>query len=91
MYDMICLVNDKCFSDERVDTLSNRDDYVTFERELLERAEGVFLWLTLPIKDLLDGLGSSYSPSQLKAKLATIPDAVENVYRKLLDSIPLSD
>jgi hypothetical protein len=89
--DMIGLIRDKLFDDERSYTLRDQHGYTHFEKELVERAEGVFLWLTLAIKDLLDGLGSAYSVSQLRTRLATVPSAVEDIYAKLLDSISSSD
>lgn len=90
-YDMIGFIRDRLFGDERFDAFRNQDEYLSIQYELVQRAEGVFLWLELAIKDLLDGLGSAYSLPQLKAKLAAIPDAIENIYKKLLGSISSSD
>jgi hypothetical protein len=89
--DMLNLIRDKLFDDDRFDTIKDQEDLAEFGKDLVEKAEGVFLWLTLAIKDLLDGLGSSYSPSQLRAQLDTIPKAVESIYEKLINSIPRSD
>jgi hypothetical protein len=89
--DMNSFLRDELFDDERSEALRDQPDYERLEEDLVERAEGVFLWLTLAVKDILDGLGSAYSVSQLQMRLAAIPDAVENIYARLLDSIPSHD
>ena len=54
---------------------------------ILERAEGVFLWVSLAVRDLMRGLRNGDSPKQLEERLARLPDEIDKIYERMLDQI----
>jgi hypothetical protein len=79
-------------SDERfVRVRDNDDQYLKLVNKIVELADGVFLWVRLATSSLLTGLSNQYSISELEEKLKTIPAGINNLFRKMWDSIELSD
>ena len=54
---------------------------------ILWRAEGVFLWVTLAVKDQIRGLRNDDSVKQLKERLDSLPGEVEGIYARMLNQI----
>lgn len=54
---------------------------------ILERAAGVFLWVSLAVKDQLRGFRNGDNPRQLKERLDTLPDEIEKIYERMLSHI----
>ena len=54
---------------------------------ILERAEGVFLWASLAVRDLMRGLRNGDSPKQLEERLARLPDEIDEIYERMLNQI----
>ena len=61
--------------------------YAQLVDSLIEKADGVFLWVRLATDELLKGMGNRYSVSQLKEQLNQLPGDLEALLRKLLKSI----
>ncbi|KXT15336.1 hypothetical protein AC579_2831 [Pseudocercospora musae] len=57
-------------------------------RELADRAEGVFLWVTAVVTDLLDGFTYRDGPMKLMARLLKQPRELEDLFLGTLDRIP---
>ncbi|KAG8525713.1 uncharacterized protein KY384_000473 [Bacidia gigantensis] len=57
--------------------------------DILVRAQGVFLWVVLAVKDQLCGLKNGDSQRQLRARLADLPNEVEKIYQRMLNQIEL--
>jgi hypothetical protein len=55
--------------------------------EIRTRAQGVFLWVTLAIKDLGRGIGKRDSMLVLQKRLANYPSELHGFYQHILDSI----
>ena len=55
--------------------------------EITARADGVFLWVNLAVKDQIRGLENDDSSDQLKGRLETLPDEVEGIYARMLSRI----
>jgi hypothetical protein len=55
--------------------------------EIRNRARGVFLWVTLAIKDLRRGIGKRDSMFVLQKRLANYPSELHDFYQHILDSI----
>ena len=58
-----------------------------FTKRLLERANGVFLWVALAVKDQIHGLENGDNPEQLEERLEVLPDEVEGIYARMLGQI----
>ncbi|KAH8753622.1 hypothetical protein F5883DRAFT_574719 [Diaporthe sp. PMI_573] len=86
--DMYSFVSDQFRQDERYTAI---EDDIREELDLLsaivDRSDGVFLWVRLVTVELLRGMGDNCSIKQLKRRLESIPDGLENMFQRMLDSI----
>jgi hypothetical protein len=55
--------------------------------ELVEKAAGVFLWVVLVVKSLVNGLRNGDDISHLRRRLASLPSDLEDLYSHMLKSI----
>jgi len=62
-----------------------------FVKEISERAEGVFLWVRLVVRSLVDGIRHRYSSAMLKEKLDKTPRGLEPLFDQLFNDIDPSD
>ena len=53
----------------------------------MEKAQGVFLWVSLAVKDQIRGLKNEDGPEMLRKRLALLPSEVEGVYSRMLHQI----
>ncbi|KAH7010155.1 hypothetical protein EDB80DRAFT_610948 [Ilyonectria destructans] len=60
----------------------------TLLKEIVERAEGVFLWVDLVVRSLLSTLVDTPSLPHLQEKLAEIPGDIKGLYNNIWCSIP---
>ena len=56
-------------------------------RILIDRAEGVFLWLSIMIKDLIKASKCGDSINELRERLQTTPNTMYGLYRRILRSL----
>ncbi|CAH0053912.1 unnamed protein product [Clonostachys solani] len=56
-------------------------------REMVEKASGVFLWVVLACRSLLDGLAASDSPSELRKRIDELPEKLEDLFRDMLTRV----
>lgn len=54
--------------------------------EIVEKAQGVFLWVSLVVRSLLRGLTNADTISDLQRRLALLPTDLEKYFRFMLDS-----
>ncbi|KAH7395861.1 hypothetical protein BKA64DRAFT_71611 [Cadophora sp. MPI-SDFR-AT-0126] len=62
-----------------------------FVDNLIWKAEGVFLWVTLVVKSLLKGLSHRNDLETLEKRLDSMPPDLENLYSHMLSSIDSHD
>ncbi|PSN71817.1 hypothetical protein BS50DRAFT_569427 [Corynespora cassiicola Philippines] len=68
--------------------LSHRDEeYKEIATEILERAQGVFLWVFLVVRSLLEGLTNGDTVSLLQERLRRIPTDLREFFKYMLDSL----
>lgn len=60
--------------------------YHTFDT-MVYKAEGVFLWVELVVKDLIKGLKNDDTLEQLQERLEVMPSDIEDVYTHMLSKI----
>ena len=65
----------------------NEDEMNQVKKRIVDRAEGVFLWVSLAVKDQIRGLRNDDSPEQLQQRLARLPSEIEGVYARMLERI----
>lgn len=56
-------------------------------KELIEQAEGVFLWLKLMMKDLIQGSRNSDTIDELSRRLRRTPNTMYGLYRRILQDL----
>ena len=68
---------------------SLRDRQITSEIawEIVDRANGVFLWVSLAVKDQIEGIRNQDDVEMLDKRLQTLPTEIEDVYVHLLNRI----
>lgn len=80
------------FQDEKVlrilPTAAEASGWLEWAKDrILDRAEGVFLWVDLAVKDQIRGLTDGDSPQQLKESLECLPGKIEDIYARMLSQI----
>ena len=56
-------------------------------KNIVQRANGVFLWAELAVREMNRGLTNRDSPQQLKKRLYSLPDEIEELYGHMLECI----
>lgn len=74
---------------ERMKELARVDSDSTSRliEDIVERADGVFLWVKLVVKSLINGLRNYDNIMDLQKRLAKFPTDLEPLYRRMLDDI----
>lgn len=86
--DMYRFVSDQFREDERYTAIE--DDICQefdFFRAIVDRSDGVFLWVRLVTVELLSGMGDNCSIPQLIKRLDSIPIGLKMMFQKMMDSI----
>ena len=68
-------------------TSENGSEMNRLKEEIVDKAEGVFLWVKLAVKDQIRGLKNDDSPEQLRKRLLRLPSEVEGIYLQMLHGI----
>lgn len=64
-----------------------RGEFYVSTRDVVEKADGVFLWMRLVTEELLKGMGDRCSVSQLKKRLESIPVGLEGMFHLMWEQI----
>jgi len=67
--------------------LINVKDVTYFVNTIVWKAEGIFLWVDLVVKDVLRGLRNEDSIDQLKTRIRLMPSDLEELYAHMLSNI----
>jgi hypothetical protein len=83
--DIILYINDELASHERMTELRIRNPEQSDEliQEFVSKASGVFLWVKLVVKSLIDGFTNRDRISDLQKRLLLLPPDLENLYRHM--------
>lgn len=65
----------------------NPDHCERIMNQVTTKASGVFLWVVLVIKSLLDGLTNGDSLERLQRRIDEVPDTLEGLFSKMLDGM----
>lgn len=63
-------------------------DYSVLVEEVCKRAQGVFLWVYLAVRDLLAGLTNADTVGFLLKRLDSYPPELEDFFQHMIDTIP---
>lgn len=86
--DMYRFVSDQSREDERYTAIED-DIHQEFDflRAIVDRSDGIFLWVRLVTVELLSGIEDNCSIPQLIKRLDSIPVGLKNMFQKMMDSI----
>ncbi|KAI9711499.1 MAG: hypothetical protein M1820_002062 [Bogoriella megaspora] len=78
-----------CFSDydRFMEHQSQNSAYEAFVEHIVDEAKGVFLWVSLAVDSILQGLTNADRVEELEQRLARVPKTLEEFFRKMLDSV----
>lgn len=85
--DIFLLVYDTLRENEDVKSRSKPGEVASLGRMLVERAEGVFLWVRLALRMLEDGLLQDDTFEDLRRSIDVLPSKLEKLFRVIFDSI----
>jgi hypothetical protein len=68
-----------------------KDTYLDLVHDIVEMANGVFLWARLVVRSLLSGVGHRDSALALQQKLNAVPRGLDELFDKLLGAIDPAD
>ena len=85
--DIVNFVNSKLVCNTRMRQLKERQpkEAVELVEEIVAKADGVFLWVHLVVKSLLDGLKNFDSISDLQRRLKFLPPDLRDLYKHMID------
>ncbi|KAG4432473.1 hypothetical protein IFR05_012039 [Cadophora sp. M221] len=66
---------------------SNTVEVDAFESAIINKSSGVFLWVTLAVRSLLQGLTDRDTISELRARLEELPPKLHDLYMSMLRKI----
>lgn len=84
--DVQTYVKDNLSSNRRYQALATREQIRApkLVQEIVQKADGVFLWVKLVVQSLLDGLGNRDEISDLQRRLKLLPPDLEALYQHIL-------
>jgi hypothetical protein len=87
--DITKYVGDKLGNNPRFRQLTSEEPLLAPEltKEIVKKADGVFLWVTLVVKSLLAGLGNRDSIADLQRRLKLLPSDLEALYSHMVTLI----
>lgn len=63
------------------------ENYQDLIREIVEKAQGVFLWVFLAVRSLLSGFTNADSIATLQRRLRLLPPTLEEYFQHMFDSV----
>lgn len=86
--DMFKFVRSEFQGDERSTAIrAERRQYFSLVEGIVERADGIFLWVSLVTYEMLKSMGNYYSSTQLHKRLENIPKGLDGIFRRMFDTI----
>ncbi|KAK4443244.1 hypothetical protein QBC34DRAFT_213162 [Podospora aff. communis PSN243] len=89
--DILTFVGDRLSKNDLFPTLGNEALRQRFLESIVEKAEGVFLWVALVLGDVEEGLLSGDNLARLTAKVNALPSELEDLILLLFNSIHPAD
>lgn len=82
-------VTDRLSNDPRMRQIAENEPLQghDFEQEICRKAQGVFLWVKLVVRSLLEGVSNSDRMADLRARLELLPADIEELYRHMMAKI----
>jgi hypothetical protein len=78
------------FIQDRLNHIPNPENRHELVKAITDKAQGVFLWVTLVTKSIRDQLENGATISDMKRELDTLPDELDGLYEYILQSLSQS-
>ncbi|KAI1746410.1 hypothetical protein F4680DRAFT_20110 [Xylaria scruposa] len=76
------------FVKQSLEKASTRELNLTaWRRDIVRRAEGVFLWASLVTQSLVDGIKHSDSEEEIQTRLDELPDDIDMLYERMISGL----
>ncbi|KAJ2974990.1 hypothetical protein NUW58_g8485 [Xylaria curta] len=86
--DIRSYVKDKLSGHNQFHKLTQRDpSYASLVNEVAEKSQGVFLWVFLVVRELLDGFTYNDTINTMRWRLKRFPDTLEKFFQRMLESV----
>lgn len=86
-HDIFLFVYDTLRNNEDVQSMPKPDDVAQLAKSLIQRAEGVFLWVSLALRLVERGLVLDESIEELERSIEVLPSELEKLFRVIFDAI----
>jgi hypothetical protein len=87
--DIATYLHDRLFKNVRFQKLATRDPSVSkLEMEIVNKSKGVFLWVYLVVRSLLEGAKYADSIQILRKRLMSFPPDLEDFFQHMLNGVP---
>lgn len=87
--DIYRYVSGKLQEHDQYDKLAQTDDsYTKLVETVTQKAQGVFLWVFLVVRDLLEGLTYNDTIRTMHLRLSQFPEDLGSYFQHMIDSIP---
>ena len=82
-------VTDRFRDEPQIRSMITQNEYEmnSLKSQIVARAEGFFLWVSLAVKDQIRGLKNDDSPKQMQERLASLPSEIDRMYLRMLHQI----
>ncbi|KAI4643296.1 uncharacterized protein J4E79_011236 [Alternaria viburni] len=80
----------ECFTRSKLGSIPEAATLERLTQDIVNRSDGIFLWVVLVIKELRRALEDGRDTSSFKEELATLPTELEELFEHLLGSIQKS-
>lgn len=88
-HDIRQYVSDKFHENDQYQKLTTMDEkYSELVEDVVRKAQGVFLWVFLVVRDLLEGLTYNDSIKTMRSRLESLPEDLEGFFHHMLKPIP---
>lgn len=88
--DITIFVEDTLRGNEDVQALASSKDFANLGRSIVAKAEGVFLWVSLAVKTVEQGILADDRMEDLERKIDFLPSEVEELFHVIFGSIEKS-
>ncbi|KAI0851727.1 hypothetical protein F5Y00DRAFT_274615 [Daldinia vernicosa] len=89
--DIKIFVEDRFEEFSEISSSVSKDDLNSLANEIVDKAEGVFLWVRVVLAAIEQGVLNGDEVRDLRRKVAAFPTELNDLYQHLLDSIPEYD
>lgn len=87
--DIVKYTTDRLYQNSKFCKMKDLDErYDLLAKEVVDRAQGVFLWVYLVVKSFLEGIRYADTVEDMQLRLETFPPDLDDYFRHILEDVP---